>query len=142
MHATQSQDDSDFVLQIWRPVGKGVFEILWANTYPTQAVFERTRFDTLRWRNPIGVPVIPGDVLGFFIGRSKNPLQLLHSNSLTDPTAPTSTVFYVRNVDEPLCNISLCDNSVQSFVNTAPFITPTLGEYYTPTLIMLLHCCS
>lgn len=128
VHATQSLEDSEFVLQIWRPVGKGVFELLWVSTYPTPFVFERVRFDTLRWRDSIGVPVIPGDVLGFFIGQSDRPLQLLYSNSLTDKTSPTSTVFYVRNVNRPLCNISLCDNRVESLVNTAPFITAVLGK--------------
>ena len=56
-----------------------------------------------------GIPVKRGDVGGYYIKQNDDPIQLGFSNATTDPQILHSEVYYLENVDHPLCNISLCD---------------------------------
>ena len=120
----QATGESEFELQLWRPVDSGLFTKIWGESYhpfSTTGTFRRIAKDTLQWSvlDSIGIPVKAGDVFGFYIHKADTPIQLLCTSSMP------STLHYTEST-HTLCNMSLCDSGTRTLTRTAPFITATV----------------
>lgn len=76
-----------------------------------------------------GVSVKAGDVVGYYIEHSDNPIQLGYSNSTTDSQISHSVVYSLESVDGPLCNISLCDADLKHMTQATPLIHANFSKY-------------
>ena len=71
-----------------------------------------------------------GDVLGYYIERNDDPIQLAYINGTTNPDAPESTIYMLKNVSGPLCYISRCDAHLKFIHKAAPIIYTEFSEYH------------
>ena len=120
----QATGESEFELQLWRPVDGSLYTKVWGEGYQlfsTTGTFKRIAKDTLQWTvlDSIGIPVKAGDVFGFYIHEAKTPIQFVYSNSIP------STLYYIKST-HTLCNMSLCDSHMRRLTRTSPFITATV----------------
>lgn len=121
--------EARIVFQIWRPQGGGGYSIVADLIYPGAMASRNTNMVTITPLT-IGIPVQPGDVLGFFLEndgeeREEDLLELLYD------TMAGTTTYFLQGTGRPLCNFSTCANSVQAMRNTAPLISVVLGESHT-----------
>ena len=114
-----NSDGTRIYLQIWRPTDiNGSYTLHWALQHPS---IETSHIGNMVIFSPsFAVPVERGDVIGFYTGS----VQVLY-----DTSAQGITVYSTSEVGGPLCNFSVCDDSVLSHANTAPLISATYGEF-------------
>lgn len=131
-------ENTRFDVQLWRPMRQMVYSLKWSATFVSNGstTFERLNSmsgfegSVLMYTSQSGIPVSKGDVLGYYIEHSDNPIQLAYINTSTTANAPHSVIYKLENVDAPLCNISLCDSGLKAISKAAPLIYTSLSEYH------------
>ena len=137
-------ESTRFDLQLWRPSDLGTYSLKWSATYVgngTNAFYRVNQTNSLHdsegsllvYNHRISVS--EGDVLGYYIEQSNDPIRMGYTSSTDDHNA---VVYSLENVTAPLCSISLCDNDLKS-AHTAPIIYVDHGKSYSHsgTLMML-----
>ena len=127
-------ETSRFDLQIWRPVNNGSYIIHWSTRRLIVTQYFRDG-DTLVYRDQFGIPVMPGDVLGFFIEQDRDPIRLPYS---TISSSPLSNLHYVES-DKPLCNMSLCESGSNVKNLSRVFVSAEFGMYSSACIIAVCY---
>ena len=118
--------NSAIALQIWRPVEGGEerkYHLHWYGTFTEDTVMTR-RKDVLMYRDPVGVPVKVGDVMGYFIpSSSEESISVPYYQSQESLSDATAALFYMESVGEgPFCDVVLCNTSWRTVAGAIPFI--------------------
>jgi len=117
--AVSCYGESILELQVWKPLSRGVFVKKWSQLYDS-AGFRRVAIDTVQWSSISGIPISPGDIIGFFI---KGSMHIVNSTGL-------HYKMYYASSDQSLCSLSLCDNHIKELQSTAPSIAITkFGQF-------------
>ena len=107
--------------QVWSPVNGVEYTLHWAGRYPSP-ISTRVAEGIIVLDPIFGIPVSPGDILGFFVSEAGTGLE----NSLHYGDSSEINQFYVDTSTAP-CNFSVCDTSVEMFANTAPHVAVGFG---------------
>lgn len=77
----------------------------------------------VNYQDQIGVPVREGDVLGFHILPSPKPISVVYYQDVElDGGEGEGEVYYLEEVGNPICELSLCNASVKVAVGGLPSI--------------------
>lgn len=117
----QAIGDLNFDLQIWRPQGTvgTLYNLVWRRPFRIRALGRDSPVNTSFVSSP-GVPVRPGDVIGFH--------SFVSPRFLFD-VSQQHEVYYVEARQGPLCNFSLEGPGVKHRTFPLPFISLTYGEW-------------
>ena len=126
-------------LQIWRPAGNGSYNLLWGMRHPSIGETSRNG-STVTFLPQIVIPVMRGDVIGFYISTvesDESPFHLLH-----DPNVQGVTVHRTsEEIDEPFCNFTICaDSDIVRLNNTAPLISAIYGNQLCVACLSVIYC--
>ncbi len=131
LQAQVAGEDSEFsqiVFQIWRHQGDGKYTVVADLIYPGAGA---SRDGSTLSITPLtrGIPIRPGDVIGFFLengGEEQEEEDLL---KLLYDSRQDTTVYYLVGTGAPLCNFTTCaESAVQVMQNTAPLISLVFGK--------------
>ncbi len=120
--------DSPLALQIWRPASteERNFHLHWYITFTENTgVVERVE-DIVEYRDPFGVPIQRGDIVGFHVYPSPNPISVVYHEAKED-----FEMFYIEDVSDPYCDLSVCNKSVKFIANVSPSIQTNGKEIYS-----------
>ncbi len=118
---------SNFDIQVWRPQDNvdNLYNLIWRREFRSRISIGSNNVNTLvnsSFSMSPGVPVRPGDVIGFY---SFEPARFLYSSSQRDE------IIYARTSEGPLCNFSLNTNAdLQRRTSALPLISLTYGKKY------------
>ena len=121
----QAVGASNFDVQIWRPQDNigNLYNLVWRREFRSRISIGLSNVDALvnsSFSMSPGVPVRPGDVIGFY---SLEPARFLYSSSQQDE------IIYTGASQGPLCNISLITNTnLQRRTSALPLILLTYGK--------------
>lgn len=130
-------------IQLWRPSDDRTYSLKWSATYVGNGsdTFYSVNQPSLEGSLLVythKISVSEGDVLGYYIERSNDPIRMGYISSTTDPSAPVSVVHSLENVTTPLCSISLHDDDLKSIEHTAPLIYADFGKSYSCTGTLMI----
>ena len=116
--------NSPMAIQIWRPMPiKGNFHLHWYINFTGNFFVVEREENTVRYRDPIGVPVQKGDMVGLHIYPSPDPISVVYHEAKGD-----SKVFYIEGLGYPYCDLSICNKTVKLVANVSPLIE-TNGKF-------------
>ena len=118
---------SNFDIQVWRPqdsVGN-LYNLVWRREFRSRTSVALSNVDALvnsSFSMSPGVPVRPGDVVGFY---SLESARFLYSSS------QQGEIVYTASSQGPLCNISLTTSTdLQSRMSALPLSSLTYGKMH------------
>lgn len=121
----QAVGASNFDIQVWRPqdnVGN-LYNLIWRREFQSRVSVGSSNMDTLvnsSFSMSPGVPVRPGDVIGFY---SLESARFLYSFS------QQGEIIYTRTSQGPLCNFSINTNAaLERRMSALPLISLTYGK--------------
>ena len=128
----QAIGDLNIDLQIWRPQeSTGTFyNLVWMRPFRMRSGSGGSGTDApvnASFTSNPGVPVRPGDVIGF---------HSLVSPRLLFDTSQQHEVYYLEAGQGPLCNFSLNGIGVRHTTIPLPFISLTYGEYFIDMILL------
>ena len=127
-------ESSRLDVQLWSPSESRIYSLKWSVSFSADenSVFQEvqppnTEHDgsLLVFYSQRGLPVSPGDVLGYYI---EQPIQLGFVDTGKVPGAQHSVIYALENVTAPVCSMSLCDAGLRSFYHAAPLIHAEFGK--------------
>ena len=116
---------SNFDIQVWRPQDNlgNLYNLIWRREFRRRVSIGSSNTDTLvnsSFSMSPGVPVRPGDVIGFY---SLEPARFLYSFS------QQGEIIYTRTSQGPLCNFSINTNTAfERRTSALPLISLTYGK--------------
>ena len=121
---------SPLALQIWRPTSEGNYNLHWDTTFMKNPVTVTRVGSEINYQDPIGVPVRRGDVLGLYIFPHAAPISVVYYKGLELEEGLSNKVHYMEGVENPLCQLSLCNASMKAVSDGLPSIQ-TYGMFFT-----------
>ena len=114
----------NFDIQVWRPQDNidTLYNLVWRREFRSRISTGLNNVDALvnsSFSMSPGVPVRPGDVIGFY---SLEPARLLYTSSEQDE------IIYTGASQGPLCNFSLTNADVQRRILAVPLISLIYGK--------------
>lgn len=116
---------SNFDIQVWRPQDNlgNLYNLIWRREFRRRVSIGSSNTDALvnsSFSMSPGVPVRPGDVIGFY---SLEPARFLYSFS------QQGEIIYTRTSQGPLCNFSINTNTaLERRTSALPLISLTYGK--------------
>ena len=113
---------SSFDIQVWRPQDNlgNLYNLIWRREFQRIVSSNTDALVNSSFSMSPGVPVRPGDVIGFY---SLEPARFLYSFS------QQGEIIYTRTSQGPLCNFSINTNTVlERRTSALPLISLTYGK--------------